>query len=166
MNYTLHETETLAGTTGETATAEEKTYDGFTLNEEVAGTVKSGTIAGDGSLVLRLYYTRNAYKVTYAYTGMTPEGASALPAEATYKYGAPVSIAEAATAPGYTFSGWSRTDDFTMPNEDVTITGSFTANGDTEYKVEHYIAGSGWKGLYSGRYRGAVNRRNRNNSNS
>ena len=45
-NYTLHETETLAGTTGETATAEEKTYDGFTLNEEVAGTVKSGTIAG------------------------------------------------------------------------------------------------------------------------
>ena len=145
-NYTLHETETLAGTTGETATAEEKTYDGFTLNEEVAGTVKSGTIAGDGSLVLRLYYTRNAYKVTYAYTGMTPEGASALPAEATYKYGAPVSIAEAATAPGYTFSGWSRTDDFTMPNEDVTITGSFTANGDTEYKVEHYLQNLDGKG--------------------
>ena len=145
-NYTLHETETLAGTTGETATAEEKTYDGFTLNEEVAGTVKSGTIAGDGSLVLRLYYTRNAYKVTYAYTGMTPEGASALPAEATYKYGAPVSIAEAATAPGYTFSGWSRTDDFTMPNEDVTITGSFTANGDTEYKVEHYLQNPDGKG--------------------
>ena len=145
-NYTLHETETLAGTTGETATAEEKTYDGFTLNEEVAGTVKSGTIAGDGSLVLRLYYTRNAYKVTYAYTGMTPEGASALPAEATYKYGAPVSIAEAATAPGYTFSGWSRTDDFAMPNEDVTITGSFTANGDTEYKVEHYLQNLDGKG--------------------
>ena len=145
-NYTLHETETLAGTTGETATAKAKTYDGFTLNEEVAGTVKSGTIAGDGSLVLRLYYTRNAYKVTYAYTGMTPEGASALPAEATYKYGAPVSIAEAATAPGYTFSGWSRTDDFTMPNEDVTITGSFTANGDTEYKVEHYLQNLDGKG--------------------
>ena len=144
--YTLHETETREGTTGETAEAKAKTYDGFTLNEEAAGTVKSGVIAGNGSLVLRLYYTRNTYKVTYAYTGMTPEGASALPAEATYKYGAPVSIAEAATAPGYTFSGWSRTDDFTMPNEDVTITGSFTANGDTEYKVEHYLQNLDGKG--------------------
>ena len=144
--YTLHETETREGTTGDTAEAKAKTYDGFTLNEEAAGTVKSGVIAGNGSLVLRLYYTRNTYKVTYTYTGMTPEGASALPAEATYKYGAPVSIAEAATAPGYTFSGWSRTDDFTMPNEDVTITGSFTANGDTEYKVEHYLQNLDGKG--------------------
>ena len=31
-------------------------------------TVASGNIAGDGSLVLKLYYTRNSYGVTYAYT--------------------------------------------------------------------------------------------------
>ena len=43
-----------------------------------------------------------------------------------------------ATAPGYTFSGWSRTGTFTMPAEDVEITGSFTANTNTPYKIEHY----------------------------
>ena len=69
------------------------------------------------------YYTRNSYDVAYAYTGTVPTGASALPEKATVKYGAPVTVAEAATAPGYTFSGWSR-NDFTMPAENVTITGS------------------------------------------
>ena len=35
--------------------------------------------AGDGSLVLKLYYTRDSYKVTYQYTGKVPTGASELP---------------------------------------------------------------------------------------
>ena len=88
--------------------------------------------------MLKLYYTRNSYDVTYAYTGTVPTGASALPEKATVKYGAPVTVAEAATAPGYTFSGWSR-NDFTMPAENVTITGSFTANSNTEYTVRHHF---------------------------
>ena len=54
------------------------------------------------------------------------------------KYGADVTVAPQATAPGYTFSGWSREDGCTMPAENGTITGSFTANGETPYKVEHY----------------------------
>ena len=44
--------------------------------------------------------------VAYAYTGTVPTGASALPEKATVKYGAPVTVAEAATGPVYTFSGW------------------------------------------------------------
>ena len=48
--------------------------------------------------------------MTYAYVGTAPAGASALPEKATVKYGAPVAVAEAATAPGYTFSGWSTGD--------------------------------------------------------
>ena len=46
-------------------------------------------------------------------------------------------VAAAATATGYTFSGWDMTD-FTMPAEDVVIRGSFTPNTNTAYKVEHY----------------------------
>ena len=61
-----------------------------------------------------------------------------MPTEETYKYGASVTVAEDATAPGYTFSGWDK-EDFTMPAEDVVIKGSFTANTDTQYKVEHYL---------------------------
>ena len=85
-----------------------------------------------------MYYTRNSYKVTYEYEGTVPTGASELPAEATYKYGEKVTVAENATAPGYTFSGWDK-EDFTMPANDVVIKGSFTANDNTQYKVEHYL---------------------------
>ena len=136
--FTLKDTETLAGTTDTTATATPKQYPGFTFNENVEGTKTSGTITGDGQLVLNLYYTRNSYKVTYEYEGKVPTGASKTPAEATYKYGASVTVAEDATAPGYTFSGWDKKD-FTMPASNVVIKGSFKANDNTEYKVEHYL---------------------------
>ena len=136
--FTLKDTETLAGTTDTTATATPKQYPGFTFNENVEGTKTSGTITGDGKLVLKLYYTRNSYKVTYEYEGTVPTGASELPADATYKYGKSVTVAENATAPGYTFSGWDH-EDFIMPANDVVIKGSFTANDKTQYKVEHYL---------------------------
>ena len=136
--YTLAETENLTGETDTTATANPKTYTGFAFDGTAEGTVASGNIAGDGSLVLKLYYTRNSYKVTYQYTGKVPTGVSELPAETTEKYGAAVTVAADATAPGYTFSGWSR-NDFTMPAENVTITGSFTANSNTEYTVRHHF---------------------------
>ena len=135
--FTLAETEELTGKTDTIATANPKTYTGFMLDRTVEGTVASGNIAGDGSLVLKLYYTRNSYGVTYAYTGTVPADASALPEKAAVKYGAPVTVAEAATAKGHTFSGWS-TGDFTMPAQDVEITGSFTANP-YNVTVEYYF---------------------------
>ena len=87
--------------------------------------------------VLNLYYGKNSYKVSYAYDGKVPAGATALPDEVTYKFKENVTVADEATAPGYKFSGWSK-EDFTMPAEDVTITGSFIANTDTPYTVEHH----------------------------
>ena len=137
-SYTLKDTETLAGTTDTTATATPKQYPGFTYDSTVEGTKTEGVITGDGQLVLKLYYTRNNYKVTYEYEGTPPSGASALPTEETYKYGASVTVAEDATAPGYKFSGWDH-EDFTMPAEDVVIKGSFEARIDTKYRVEHYL---------------------------
>src|SRR5699024_2180635 len=114
------------------ATAEPKTFEGFTFDENNENNVTSGTIAADGTLVLKLYYIRNSYEVKYQYTGTVPSDASELPEAKYYKYGATVEVAEAATATGYTFNGWSKTGTFTMPAEPVTITGSFTAN---EYKL-------------------------------
>ena len=66
--YTVKDTEDLRGTTGATATATAKTYEGFTENTTHADRVPSGTIAGDGSLVLKLYYSRAkdiSYTVKY-----------------------------------------------------------------------------------------------------
>ncbi|MCF0230542.1 MAG: InlB B-repeat-containing protein, partial [Parasporobacterium sp.] len=137
--YTLADVENLTGTTDTTVQATPKSYTGFTFDNTVAGTVESGTIAGDGSLELILYYTRNTYTVTYKYDGTVPAGASALPAVASHKYGELVTVAPAATAPGYTFSGWDRQGAFNMPAANVEIKGSFTAKLDTPYKVEHYL---------------------------
>ena len=132
--YELADTETKYGTTGTTVNAEDKDYPGFTYDSTVPGTVTSGTIAANGTLVLELYYTRNSYEVKYQYTGTVPSDATPLPGEQTCKYGETVTVAEAAAAQGCTFSGWSSGDaaisdgSFTMPAKAVTITGSFTAN--------------------------------------
>ena len=53
-SYALDTTEPLKGTTDTTVTAAAKSYDNFTYDSTVPGTVASGNIAGDGSLVLKL----------------------------------------------------------------------------------------------------------------
>ena len=78
------------------------------------------------------------YTVTYQYTGEVPAGAPAVPAKATYKYKDTVTVADAPKLEGYNFSGWSRTGEFSMPNNDVTITGSWAIRSDLEYTVNYY----------------------------
>ena len=120
------DTETINGIEVDTeVSATAKTYTGYTFDETASGTVKKGKVLKDGSLVLKLYYKLNEYKVVYKYTGTVPENASDLPETVTYKYGVKVTVAEDAIASGYTFSGWDK-DDFVMPDEDVEIVGSFT----------------------------------------
>ncbi len=149
--YTLHETDTYKnGVTDQTVTALRKTYTGLTLNLNAPGTVESGTVKADGSLVLKLYYDRVLYKVTYKYTGTVPADATKLPTEAKAYYTTKVSVAPDAVAKGYTFSGWSiespvgitlHTDStgtsFTMPASDVVLVGSFVL--DPTYYVEYYL---------------------------
>lgn len=56
-SYVLKETDSLKGTTGHTITAKAKVYTNYTFDNTVKGTVESGVVAGDESLVLKLYYT-------------------------------------------------------------------------------------------------------------
>ena len=65
-NYTLYETKNLQGTTDTTATAEIKTYDHFTFYEN--NSILRGNVFGNGSLVLKVYYTRNTYTLSNADT--------------------------------------------------------------------------------------------------
>lgn len=132
--------EEMTGTTGGMTAAAAKTLPGFK-----AQAIEQETIAADGSTVVDVHYDRNVYTVAYSY-GEAPADASALPEAAAYRYGAEVTVAPAATAPGYTFNGWSQSDVFPMPAEDVTITGTWTANGNTPYRVEYYTRGVSVKG--------------------
>ena len=73
-SYALDTTEPLKGTTDTPVTAAAKSYDNFTYDSTVPGTVASGNIAGDGSLVLKLFYTRNTYDYTVRHIKQLPDG--------------------------------------------------------------------------------------------
>ncbi|MDQ0360448.1 InlB B-repeat-containing protein [Breznakia pachnodae] len=57
--YKLKDTETLSGLINATVNASPKTYTGYTYDSTISGTKVSGTVAGDGSLTLKLYYKAN-----------------------------------------------------------------------------------------------------------
>lgn len=131
-NYSIVAADTLtpSGTVGDTATAEIKEYEGFTYNESRSNS--SGIIAEDSTLVLKLYYDRNEYTVTYEYEGTVPAGAPEVPSEQTCKYGETVELAKMPDVTDYRFSGWYSENvalsggSFTMPDHAVVIKGSFS----------------------------------------
>ena len=129
-SYRMEEKENKEAILGSKVEAEENEYEGFAFNEDVIGSVLEGT--ADPSLVLKLFYNRKSYNVSYQYVN-APENASALPETKSYKYMQPVKVADAASAEGYTFSGWNK-ENFNMPSGDVVISGSFDINS---YKVTY-----------------------------
>ena len=153
-SYELAETENLTGTTGEKVTAKAKTpeeYKGFTEDTSNKDRIAEGTIAEDGSLVLRLYYTRNQYTLTLN----KDENVENVTGAGTYKYGATVSInATLKEEAGYDirWNKWvsanteiisdkeEQNATIEMPAGEVTLTATTTkeAKTDTAYKVEHY----------------------------
>lgn len=129
----------LTGEIGEAYTAEVKDFPGFTHTPEAEGTVSTGRIVSENdTLVLKLYYTRNSYTVTwYDSDGVTRLGTSEV------KFGeeiiAPTGLATP-TREGYTFAGWSelglmRADDTSVYAKDSGVwnahsyTVVFSANG-------------------------------------
>ena len=59
-DYSYQDSETLTGTAGSKTTASAKSYDGFT-----AQTITQETIAGDGSTIVNVRYTRNKYTIKF-----------------------------------------------------------------------------------------------------
>ena len=130
--FELKDTEPKTGTTDETVTASSKNYEGFTFNSNIAGTKQTGTITGDGKLVLKLYYTRNTYTVTYdrglqgRFSGNDEQriehnGCKYGSATPEYNEGkGPEIVANA----GYRFIGWDETISSTVTG-DATYTAQY-----------------------------------------
>ena len=144
--YMEPETETKAGTTGTTATATPKTYPGFTCDESVEGTIKSGTIAANGSLVLKLYYTRNSYTVTYT-DGVDGAEVFADDEHNNVAYGSTIPAFKdgTPTRAGYNFNGWTSsvegvTPSSAMPASNVTFTAQWT---EKDKVTINYVAQTG-----------------------
>ena len=129
-SYNLKDTTSHTGTTGDTAYAMPGNYPGYTHNASHADAVESGTIAGDGSLVLKLYYDKTPYKVYYSITGTAPQGVTA-PAAQTHDYSDKVTLEPITNVAGYRFEGWLTDDvtlsgtEFTMPAHDVYFIGYY-----------------------------------------
>ena len=154
------DTENNTGTTDSTVSASPKTttdYNGFSVDwvktraENTGNTVDesaskiSGTVKGDGSLVIKFYYKRNEYTLNYVYTNSVAD-ATDLPEETKYIYGKEVTVAPQATAPGYTFDGWTlngeKVESFTMPANAVVLEGTFNS-AESSYDVEFYYESNG-----------------------
>ena len=118
-NYGAAETKTLYGTTGARVTADTTAAEGFTFDESAANVV-SGKVAADGSLVLKVYFARNQYKLTV-------DGA-----ESEVYYGAALDIATPAAREGYTFIGWNVDVPANMPASDLTLVSQWSEN-DADY---------------------------------
>ncbi|MBR0163962.1 MAG: InlB B-repeat-containing protein [Lachnospiraceae bacterium] len=159
--YTRAESVPKTGTTGATVNLVSKgaeyAQEGYTPVNDLAAEAFTGTVAGDGSLVLRAFYDLDSYTVTYYYLTAKPAGAMELPETKTYQAGETVTLepvpgSDAAhpLPAGYTFNGWNKREEsslvitenagtrsFVMPTRAVTLFGSFAAES-VSYTVKHY----------------------------
>ena len=118
-NYGDAAIEDKSATTGETVSVTPETREGFTVADN---SVLSGTVLADGSLVLKVYYSRNQYKLSV-------DGA-----ETDVYYGAALNVAEPAAREGYTFAGWNMDIPATMPAENLTLVSQWSEN-DADYSA-------------------------------
>ena len=133
--YSLSETAALTGQMGEEVTAkaadlDEKVY-------HLKGELPKGTIKEDGSLVLKVYYDLNEYKLTF-----DAKGGESDQTEVTARYGDKIA-SPMPTRKGYVFEGWYTDKDFknrfdgTMPDKDLTLYAKQTPVM-SSYTVYHY----------------------------
>lgn len=109
--YVPNEKDNLRGETGAWTAAAAKSYNGFTPREFAQERIKA-----DGSTVVKIFYDRNSYLLTYK-----DSLSAGVYASQTYKYGAAVTAIAAPTKTGYTFTGWSPTVPATMPAGALTV---------------------------------------------
>lgn len=105
------EKDNLRGETGAWTAAAAKSYDGFTPMGFAQEMIKA-----DGSTVVKIFYTRNSYLLTYK-----DSLSAGVYASQTYKYGAAVTAIADPTKTGYTFTGWSPAVPDKMPPVALTV---------------------------------------------
>ena len=149
-NPTLAPDETKTGTTDTEVSATVESFEGFTFNTAYDAQ-RSGVVQGDGSLVLRLYYTRNVHHVRYTYTNLPatvtnpdPSVAAIEAIDDEVRYGAEYTPRAKASFAGYDFIGWwtgfsENSAAFPMPDRDVTLHGTFKAGTHVPYSAVHYL---------------------------
>ena len=130
--YVIAEVVSKTGTTGQQATYDLKTYPGFTLNS--AKTAASAvTIAGDGSTIRNVYYSRNTYTLTIMRQTSSTYDTWGLVSTSTFKYGQSTALAYDPVSTQYSTYLWyvekygniAYSEAPAMPNANTTIYGRY-----------------------------------------
>ena len=125
--YGVAVTENRTGMTGATATVTTNATDGFNVADE---SVLSAEIAADGSTVLKVYYARNQYTITFDANGGVLDDGNETKAD-TYLYGTTVTAPADPTKTGYSFDCWLPTV-YGVVTDDVTYVAQWEVN---EYTI-------------------------------
>jgi len=158
--YSLYETDTsLTGNIDSSVSGSEKTYEGFTYDSSVTGTVASGKILANGKLVLKKYYKRNIenYTVTImaevngSYVDVTSNYSEAIAAyNLSGKVGSSIdvlSFAESMAPSGYYFDS---------THENCVYSGTIPATGTLNLVLYYSLISTG-NSLYNFENESAVN---------
>lgn len=117
--YTVYETDELTARMNEQVTATHKSYTGFAPNAQLSD--PSATIA-DNTIVLKLYYDRATYTVSFE-----SNGGSVLAPQSGIRYQSTASIPSTPAKSGYTFDGWyTDTGLQAAYNFETAVTADFT----------------------------------------
>ena len=137
--YELAGSDMLTGTTGQPTTAAAKVYIGFT-----ARPFEQAVIAADGSTVVKIYYDRDAYNVSWNVNGGTELTGDYT--DGNVKFGTPVVKPADPSRIGYVFDGWytdsectnTLVKDATVPVGGLTLYAKWIPSSSTKYTVKHY----------------------------
>ena len=127
-DYTLYETDDLQGITDTTATANIKTYDHFTFNKNRG--VLSGNISCDGSLILKVFYTRNTYTLSNANTSY-----GIITNATTVKYGSNIESVVTEYL-GCEFIGWFNGEELLSSEKEYLFTAEYNVTAKFKVKDE------------------------------
>ena len=131
-DYTLYETDDLQGITDTTATANIKTYDHFTFNKNKG--VLSGNISCDGSLILKVFYTRNTYTLSNTNTSY-----GIITNATTVKYGNDKIESVMTEYLGCEFIGWFNGEELLSSEKEYLFTAEYNVTAKFKVKDEMLI---------------------------
>ena len=150
--YELKDKETSENFVGTTINATAKAFTGFTFDQANSENVTSGIVAEDGTLVLKLYYNRNKYTITFDKNSETATGE--MTAQTFYYDVSGNLTANSFTNDSHVFIGWAKTPDAATAeftdiasisnlsennNAEITFYAVWVEGEPVDYTVEYYL---------------------------
>lgn len=116
-NYSLIESSIKYADAGANVSATAKEFTGYLFDASNANNVQSGVVDANGNLVLKLYYTRNTYTISYDLVGGVKNDTTLYPA--SYVFGETKTL-DTPKKDGYDFYGWYKESTYTTKVPSIT----------------------------------------------